>query len=49
MGAAVCRRPDDQCWVHGGTAEKGKAMKDRDGEKVPTCEHGENKDNGVWY
>ena len=23
--------------------------RDRDGEKGPTCEHGENKDNGVWY
>ena len=49
MGAAICRRPDDQCWVHGGTAGKGKDMEDRDGEKGPTCEHGENKDNGVWY
>ena len=46
LGAAVCRRPDDQCWVQGGTAGKGE---DRDGEKGPTCEHGENKDNGVWY
>ena len=33
MGAAVCRRPDDQCWVQGGTAGKGKDMEDRDGEK----------------
>ena len=49
LGAAVCRRPDDQCWVQGGTAGKGKDMEDRDGEKGPTCEHGENKDNGVWY
>ena len=49
MGAAVCRRPDDQCWVQGGTAGKGKDMEDRDGEKGTMCEHGENKDNGVWY
>ena len=49
MGAAVCGRPDDQCWVHGGTAGKGEDLEDRDGEKGPTCEHGENKDNGVWY
>ena len=35
--------------VQGGTAGKGKDMEDRDGEKGPTCEHGENKDNGVWY
>ena len=26
-----------------------KDLEDRDGEKGPTCEHGENKDNGVWY
>ena len=31
------------------TTEKDKDMEDRDGEKGPTCEHGENKDNGVWY
>ena len=49
LGAAVCRRPDDQCWVQGGTSGKGKDMEDRDGEKGPTCEHGANKDNGVWY
>ena len=49
MGAAVCGRPDDQCWVHGGTAGKGEDLEGRDGEKGPTCEHGENKDNGVWY
>ena len=49
MGAAVCRQPDDQCWVQGGTAGKGKDMEDRDGEKGPTCEHGEDKDNGVWH
>ena len=49
LGAAVCRQPDDQCWVQGGTPGKGKDMEDRDGEKGPTCEHGENKDNGVWY
>ena len=24
-------------------------MKDRDGEKGPTCEHGEDKDYGVWH
>ena len=30
MGAAVCRRPDDQCCVLGGTAGKGKDMEDRD-------------------
>ena len=24
-------------------------MEDRDGEKGPTCEHGENKDYGVWH
>ena len=47
MGAAVCRRPDDQCWVHVGTVGKGKDMEGRDGEKGPTCEHGEDKDNGV--
>ena len=23
-------------------------MEDRDGEKGPTCEHGEDKDFGVW-
>ena len=34
---------------HGGTAGKGEDLEDRDGEKGPTCEHGENKDNGVWY
>ena len=39
---------DDQCWVHGGTAGKGADMEDRDGEKGPTCEHGEDKDYGVW-
>ena len=33
----------------GGTAGKGEDLEDRDGEKGPTCEHGENKDNGVWY
>ena len=33
LGAAVCRRPDDQCWVQGGTAGKGEDMEDRDGEK----------------
>ena len=44
MGAAVCGRPDDQCWVHGGIA--GEDLEDRDGEKGPTCEHGENKG---WY
>ena len=49
VGAAVCRRPDDQCWVHGGTAGKGADMEDRDGEKGPTCEHGEDKDYGVWH
>ena len=49
MGAAVCGPPDDQCWVQGGTAGKGEDLEDRDGEKGPTCEHGENKDNGVWY
>ena len=49
LGAAVCRQPDAQCWVQGGTAGKGKDMEDRDGEKGPTCEHGEKKDNGVWY
>ena len=49
MGAAVCGRPDDQCWVHGETAGKGEDLEDRDGEKGPTCENGENKDNGVWY
>ena len=27
MGAAVCRRLDDQCWVQGGTAGKGKTLK----------------------
>ena len=43
LGAAVCRRPDDQCWVQGGTAGKGKDMEDRDGEKGPTCVHGEKK------
>ena len=26
-----------------------KDMEDRDGEKGPTCEHGEDKDNGVWH
>ena len=36
-------------WVHGGAAGKGEDLEDRDGEKWPTCEHGENKDNGVWY
>ena len=49
VGAAVHRRPDDQCWVHGGTAGKGADMEDRDGEKGPTCEHGEDKDHGVWH
>ena len=49
VGAAVRRRPDDQCWVHGGTAGKGADMEDRDGEKGPTCEHGEDKDYGVWH
>ena len=34
--------------VHGGTAGKGADMEDRDGEKGPTCEHGE-KDYGVWH
>ena len=24
-------------------------MEDRDGEKGPTCEHGEDKDNGFWH
>ena len=48
MGTAECRRPDDQCWVQGGTAGIGKDMEDRDGEKGSTCEHGEDKDNGVW-
>ena len=33
---------------HGGTAGKGADMEDRDGEKGPTCEHGEDKDYGVW-
>ena len=32
-----------------GAAGKGEDLEDRDGEKGPTCEHGENKDNGVWY
>ena len=49
VGAAVRRRPDDQCWVHGGTAGKGADMEDRDGEKGPMCEHGEDKDYGVWH
>ena len=49
MVAAVCRRHDDQCRVHGGTAGKGKAMEDRDREKGPMCEHREDKDNGVWH
>ena len=31
------------CWVHGGSAGKGKDMEDKDGEKGPTCEHGETK------
>ena len=47
MGAAVCRRPDDQCRVQGGTAGKVKDTEDRDGEKGPTCENGKDKDNGV--
>ena len=34
MRAAVCRRPDNQCWVQGGTAGKGKDMEDRDLEKM---------------
>ena len=33
----------------GGTAGKGADMEDRDGEKGPTCEHGEDKDYGVWH
>ena len=49
VGAAVPRPPDDQCCVHGGTAGKGADMEDRDGEKGPTCEHGEDKDYGVWH
>ena len=48
-GSCCMRRPDDQCWTHGGTAGKGEDLEDRDEEKGPTCEHGENKDNGVWY
>ena len=43
MGAAVCGRLDDQCWVHGGTAGKGEDLEDRDGEKGPTCEHEKTK------
>ena len=35
--------------VHGGTAGKGADMEDGDGEKGPTCEHGEDKDYGVWH
>ena len=49
VGAAVRSKPDDQCWVHGGTAGKGADTEDRDGEKGPTCEHGEDKDYGVWH
>ena len=49
LGAAVRRRPDDQCWVHGGTAGKGADMEDGDGEKGPSFEHGEDKDYGVWH
>ena len=37
------------CWAQGGTAGKGEDLEDRDGENGPTCEHGENKDNGVGY
>ena len=47
MEAAVRRRSDDQCRILGGTAGKVKDMEERDGEKGPTCEHGEDKDNGV--
>ena len=47
MRAAVRRRPDDRCSVHGGTVGKGKDMEGRDGEKGPTCEHGEDKDDGL--
>ena len=42
VGAAVRRQPDDQCC--GGTAGKGADMEDRDGEKGPMCEYGEDKD-----
>ena len=31
------------------TAGEGADMEDRDGEKGPTCEHGEDKDYGVWH
>ena len=47
MEDAVRRRPDDRCCVHEGTAGKYKDIEERDGEKGHTCEHGEDKDNGV--
>ena len=43
----------DDLMISAGSKEellvKVKTWKTRDGEKGPTCEHGENKDNGVWY
>ena len=43
----------DDLMISAGSKEellvKVKTWEDRDGEKGPTCEHGENKDNGVWY
>ena len=47
LGAAVSRQPDDQCWVHGGTTSRGNPMEME--KKKPTCERGEDKDNGVWH
>ena len=31
----MCGQPDDQCWVHGGTAGGGEDLEDRDGEGGP--------------
>ena len=37
--AAICRRPDGHCLVHGGTAIEGGSHRSRGLEEIPTYEH----------
>ena len=34
--------------VHGGTTVKDEDMESRDGEEIPSSEHGKDKDHGLW-
>ena len=39
----------DDLMISAESIGKGADMEDRDGEKGPNCEHGEDKDYGVWH